>query len=82
MERGQKDYGNVPEPLVALQPPAHLEPVHAWHDNIEQNNVGIVFDGQFQTLRAAQGGDDAGARKRVRHDRFQDGQVVFVVIDR
>ena len=49
---------------IALEPPAHLEPVHIGHHHVEQNEVAFGALADRQRLLAAHGGDDVEIFRR------------------
>jgi hypothetical protein len=74
-----EDDGHVRGAVVLLEPPAGLEPVHAGHDGIHQDDVGQDIVHALDGRRSVRGHDDhvAGAVQR----RRQHLQVVRHIVD-
>ncbi len=77
--RGQHHDRQERRSLVLAQPPAHLEPVHAGHLDVEQDEVGLARLHPLQRLRAGGGGYDVEAVRR--QDRLEQARVLRHVVD-
>ena len=72
--------GNVLGGEVALDLAGHLVPVHAWHHDVEQDEVGRLLRHDGERFLAAGGGQEEKAFRR-EHDFQQLLVVAFIVHD-